>query len=802
MRGRLALALVVSAAVAAGDATPTPHVTIRPYTLPPAAVPGGSESKPLHGVIGIPGGAGEHPLVVIVPGTDAGARGSFGFEYLVRALARRGFLALAYDGVDGIPGTKVYDRHLKAVAGATRGERGPFGASLEGRVDLGRIGLIGYSQGAAAASHLATARSVDALMLVAAVPPKTRAQVPVGADVAVVLPSCDGLAEGYAGGKWYEAARLSAKRKGIATQVVVNGANHGFFDGKAGSDDGVLVNGRADCEDGRRLSRIAQRAWLERYALAFFRVALDGAAPQMAGLDPAAAAPRTIFGTRVITALTVSGRERLVLQYPRRPANARVDAFGRRVRLVGAIAVETTKALELELAWSAPGASYAIQLPSGRRNLGRFTAISVRAAIDPTDELNRDGRPQSFSIVVRDMYGGVARAVATRSEPALAYPRNDPLETRPATANVLGSIRIPLRRFAGVDLTNVASIALVFDRVVTGALLVQDLELVAEPERVRAIRPTAESPVVAGTVLRLPVVIDGRGAPTLTASVTDQTGIAVESRKIGPLLAGRREIGLALPGLAPGAYRVRLAWRGAVESRPFPFRVVRPVDASVVSIVRGAGRRVALTFDDCVYSAAWASMLTTLRRFRAHASFFCNGRNLEGQSALMRRTVQDGHSLGSHTWGHRDLRLLSTGAIERQTGRESDVWWQAARAETRPFLRPPYGSYDAHVLAAAGTAGHRYIVLWDIDTNDWQRPGAAVIAKRALLGLRPGAIVLLHVLPQTAEALPAILDGLHRRGLRAASLNELLAAPGARPSKGHWSPVASAPVRVSSHSDT
>jgi peptidoglycan/xylan/chitin deacetylase (PgdA/CDA1 family) len=53
-----------------------------------------------------------------------------------------------------------------------------------------------------------------------------------------------------------------------------------------------------------------------------------------------------------------------------------------------------------------------------------------------------------------------------------------------------------------------------------------------------------------------------------------------------------------------------------------------------------------------------------------------------------------------------------------------------------------------------------------------------VIAQRVLSNVRPGSIVVMHLKPQTAAALPAILRGLKARGYEAVSLPELFRAAG------------------------
>jgi peptidoglycan-N-acetylglucosamine deacetylase len=93
------------------------------------------------------------------------------------------------------------------------------------------------------------------------------------------------------------------------------------------------------------------------------------------------------------------------------------------------------------------------------------------------------------------------------------------------------------------------------------------------------------------------------------------------------------------------------------------------------------------------------------------------------------------------------------------------------------LFRPPYGLWNATTL----TLLHRYrmlMVLWTVDTNDYQRPGVPAIVAAAVGGARPGAIILLHDAggdrSQTVAALPRIITGLRRRGYKLVTVPRLL----------------------------
>jgi peptidoglycan/xylan/chitin deacetylase (PgdA/CDA1 family) len=60
--------------------------------------------------------------------------------------------------------------------------------------------------------------------------------------------------------------------------------------------------------------------------------------------------------------------------------------------------------------------------------------------------------------------------------------------------------------------------------------------------------------------------------------------------------------------------------------------------------------------------------------------------------------------------------------------------------------------------------------MWDIDTEDWRRPGSEAIASEVLDKTFPGAVGLMHDgggdRSQTVEALKTILRQLSKEGYR------------------------------------
>lgn len=283
--------------------------------------------------------------------------------------------------------------------------------------------------------------------------------------------------------------------------------------------------------------------------------------------------------------------------------------------------------------------------------------------------------------------------------------------------------------------------------------------------------------------------IDEHSGPVaLSYKVTDQYGYAAASKSGLERGAGTRSVEITPrykggKGFVPGVYRVQFTLKDEAGNQTVTnrrsFRDYRPVSGGVWRHVRGAGKVVALTFDDGG-AGPWASMLDTLKRYKMHATFFPLGPYAASSPSLMRRTVQEGHAIGSHGWTHSMMTGQSAGAVQGEWLRSIDPWWSATGYSPVPYCRPPYGDMNSSTTSASGAVGFYRVILWDVDPQDWSGPGSGVIASRVLSHVHSGAIVCMHLRGQTAAALPTILSGLKARGYRCVSLPELFHAAGMR----------------------
>jgi peptidoglycan/xylan/chitin deacetylase (PgdA/CDA1 family) len=199
---------------------------------------------------------------------------------------------------------------------------------------------------------------------------------------------------------------------------------------------------------------------------------------------------------------------------------------------------------------------------------------------------------------------------------------------------------------------------------------------------------------------------------------------------------------------------------------------------SYTPFVRAAGaqhKEVALTFDDGP-GPYTPDILRVLVREHVPATFFEVGVEEHYFHAGTAEIVARGYPIGDHTESHAALSHLKRKAQLAQVIQDSAAIGNYGAPFPRMF-RPPYGMWN-HTTLALLRRFRMLMVLWSVDTDDYERPGVNVIVQRTLAGLEPGAIILLHDAggdrSQTVAALPRIITALRKRGYKLVTVPRLL----------------------------
>lgn len=139
------------------------------------------------------------------------------------------------------------------------------------------------------------------------------------------------------------------------------------------------------------------------------------------------------------------------------------------------------------------------------------------------------------------------------------------------------------------------------------------------------------------------------------------------------------------------------------------------------------------------------------------------------------RILRGGHDLGNHTMHHLDISAMdASGAYAEIEGCAQRL--RALTGSIGRWFRPSQTRYATPLIEReARQAGYQTCVSYDVDSLDYPDSGPDAIVSTVLDLTRAGSIVSLHLGHSgTVTAMPAILRGLARRGLRPVTLTQLL----------------------------
>jgi len=158
------------------------------------------------------------------------------------------------------------------------------------------------------------------------------------------------------------------------------------------------------------------------------------------------------------------------------------------------------------------------------------------------------------------------------------------------------------------------------------------------------------------------------------------------------------------------------------------------------------------------------AMLELMQERGVKANFFLTGRWTEKNPALAAEIMLAGHEIGNHGYSHKSPNNSSLEENMDEISKTEQAIYNNTLVNTTLY-GPPAGERDEQVLRAAALLGYT-VVLWSLDTIDWQKPSAEVICQRILPRLHDGAIILAHPTAPTLEALPTLLDGIAEQGYK------------------------------------
>ncbi len=177
-------------------------------------------------------------------------------------------------------------------------------------------------------------------------------------------------------------------------------------------------------------------------------------------------------------------------------------------------------------------------------------------------------------------------------------------------------------------------------------------------------------------------------------------------------------------------------------------------------------KEIFLTFDDGPIPETTPWVLDILEKYKAHATFFCVGQNVERNPRLLDDMVVRGHTVGNHTYNH----------LNGWKTRNDDYFENVMRCrEIVPttLFRPPHGRIKRSQIQ--DLKPYFTMIFWSVLTGDFDTTiDPLKCLNNALINTKPGSIVVFHdslkAWPNMKNALPAFLEQYSMMGYTFKSL--------------------------------
>ncbi len=188
---------------------------------------------------------------------------------------------------------------------------------------------------------------------------------------------------------------------------------------------------------------------------------------------------------------------------------------------------------------------------------------------------------------------------------------------------------------------------------------------------------------------------------------------------------------------------------------------------------------MALTFDDGPYPPYTGRLLDVLKEKKIRATFFLVGEQARMHPDLVRRMVDEGHTVGLHAFRHRDFLKLTEEEKEKDLQQGKEIL-QSITGKKPNYWRPPHGFRDSSVMKIASVKDLQ-VVNWSVIPRDWTGIDKQEIYNRVMDKAEDGAIVLLHdgdsplykaSRQATVDAVGPLIDSLREKGYHLVSLEE------------------------------
>ena len=199
--------------------------------------------------------------------------------------------------------------------------------------------------------------------------------------------------------------------------------------------------------------------------------------------------------------------------------------------------------------------------------------------------------------------------------------------------------------------------------------------------------------------------------------------------------------------------------------------LIKKIFPNYVWEVSNTENKIYLTFDDGPIPEITEWVLEELSKYNAKATFFCIGHNIEKHPEIFAKVINEGHSVGNHTFNHLNgWKTSNEEYIENVKLCESSISnlkSKICHLKSKIF-RPPYGKIKPWQSKKLRQLGYK-IIMWDVLSADYDTTiTPEKCLENVLKNVSSGSIIVFHdsikAFPNLEYTLPKALKYWKEKG--------------------------------------
>lgn len=174
-------------------------------------------------------------------------------------------------------------------------------------------------------------------------------------------------------------------------------------------------------------------------------------------------------------------------------------------------------------------------------------------------------------------------------------------------------------------------------------------------------------------------------------------------------------------------------------------------------------KKIYLSFDDGPHPSITAFVLDQLKTYNAKATFFCIGENVTKYPEMYKRIIDEGHSVGNHTFNHLNGWKTDDEAYLNNI-------FEAKKYIDSDWFRPPYGRITRFQLSQLKLPRYKLkAIMWTVLSGDFDsKISNQTCINNVILNAGKGDIVVFHdsekAYERLSHALPEVLKYFSQKG--------------------------------------